>query len=143
MADNKDNLINIRLNVLLLLNAGPKHGYELIKNLGILTGKKVSSGQIYPMLRNLRNRKLVEVVSKGNREKKVYSLTIQGRKAILNALSKMDGLLDFFIKSRTNSCAHCGCEVYRGGCKIKIGSKSVYFCCGNCANSYKMKGGNI
>ncbi len=141
MTDDRNTLINSRLNVLLLLNAGPKHGYELIKDLGILTGKKMSSGQIYPMLRDLRNGKFVEVVSKGNREKKVYSLTSFGRKAMVNALSKVDGLLDFFINSKINSCAHCGCEVYRGGCNVKIKSKSVYFCCENCASSYNGMGG--
>lgn len=143
MTENKNTLISARLNVLLLLNAGSKHGYELIKDLEILTGRKVSAGQIYPMLKNLRNSKFVDVVSRGNREKKVYSLTNRGKRAILNAFSRADGLLDFFMKYKTNSCTHCGCKVYTGGYKMKIKLKSAYFCCSNCADSYKTNGGGV
>ncbi len=139
---NRAHLTDIRLNTLLLLNSRSRHGYELIKDLTMLTGKKISSGQIYPLLKDLQKRGLVKITSRGHRDKKIYTMTNSGRNVVANSISKIGGLLDFFVSSKVRSCAHCGCEVYRGGCKVTIKSKSFYFCCGNCANSCEMKGGN-
>lgn len=139
---NRTHLTDVRLNTLLLLNSKSRHGYELIKDLTTLTGKKISSGQIYPLLKDLQKGGMVKITSRGHRDKKTYTMTKNGHDVVTSSISKIGGLLDFFVSSRVRSCAHCGCEVYKGGCKVNIKSKPFYFCCGNCANSYKMKGGN-
>mgnify|MGYP001595282726 CR=1 FL=1 len=43
-----------KLYILVLLHESPRHGYELMEELGKRTGKKPSAGQIYPLLKKLR-----------------------------------------------------------------------------------------
>ncbi|MBI4177071.1 MAG: PadR family transcriptional regulator [Candidatus Aenigmarchaeota archaeon] len=128
-------LTDIRLNTLLLLNARPRHGYELIKDLEAFTGKRISSGQIYPLLKDLQKSGLVKIASRGRRDKKTFSMTTNGRRTVSSAISRIGGLLDSFVSSKLRKCAHCGCEVYKGGCKAVVRSKTMYFCCGNCADA--------
>lgn len=128
-------LIDVRLNTLLLLKSRSRHGYELIKDLSILTDRRISAGQIYPLLRDLQKRGLVSVKSTGARSKKIYSLTNKGRRVVESSVLRMGMLLDMFIKSKVSRCSNCGCEVYSGGSKIKRGSKTLYFCCVSCANA--------
>ncbi|MBI1972313.1 MAG: PadR family transcriptional regulator [Candidatus Aenigmarchaeota archaeon] len=131
-------LSGLRLNTLLLLNSGARHGYELIKDLRIISGRKVSPGQVYPLLKQLQNGRLVQITSRGERDKKVYALTKTGRRVVTESISKLGGLLDFFLQSKITACAHCNCEVYRGGYKVSVGPKTLYFCCKDCAEAYRI-----
>ncbi len=133
----KHTLMDMRLNTMLLLNYKARHGYELIKDLAVLSGKRVSPGQVYPLLKSLQKDRLVEITKRGIRDKKTYSLTKLGRRAVVDAASKMHDLLDFFVRSKTKSCVRCGCKVYKGGFKVSEGAKTLYFCCGSCAGTYK------
>ncbi len=130
-------LMDMRLNTMLLLNYKARHGYELIKDLAVLAGKRISAGQVYPLLKSLQKDRFVEITKRGARNRKTYSLTKLGRQAVVDAASKMHDLLDFFVKSKTKSCVQCECEVYKGGFKIGEGSKALYFCCNSCAGTYK------
>ncbi|MBI2085603.1 MAG: helix-turn-helix transcriptional regulator [Candidatus Aenigmarchaeota archaeon] len=138
----KSNLLmhGLKLSALLLLNAKPRHGYELIKNLGVISGRRVSPGQVYPLLKQLQDSGLVQIKSRGERDKKIYSLTKVGRRAVIESVQKIGGLLDFFVRSKLTVCAHCNCEVYSGGYKISLKSKTLHFCCKNCANAYGAAG---
>ena len=46
-------------------------------------------------------------------------------------------LIDAVIKPKLKICAHCGCEIFKGGYKEKIKGKTLKFCCIYCAKAYK------
>jgi len=68
-----------RLAILSLLADGPKHGYELIKDLAARSGGayRASAGTIYPTLQLLEDQDLVTAEQQDG--KKVYRLTDAGR----------------------------------------------------------------
>jgi len=69
----------IRLALLSMLESGPKHGYELMKELETKSGGvyKASAGAIYPALQQLEDEGLV--ISDAAAGKRTYSLTGEGR----------------------------------------------------------------
>ncbi len=69
----------VRLALLSMLESGPKHGYELMKELETKSGGvyKASAGAIYPALQQLEDEGLV--TSDQSAGKRVYSLTEAGR----------------------------------------------------------------
>jgi DNA-binding PadR family transcriptional regulator len=75
----------IRLAILSLLAGGPKHGYQLMKEIGERSGGmyKASAGSIYPTLQQLEDELLVTSRTEGGR--KVYTLTDAGRKEVAGA----------------------------------------------------------
>jgi DNA-binding PadR family transcriptional regulator len=72
----------MRLALLSLLSEGPKHGYQLMKELGGRSGGmyQASAGSTYPTLQQLENEGLVRVKQEGGR--KIYSLTATGIKEL-------------------------------------------------------------
>jgi DNA-binding PadR family transcriptional regulator len=68
-----------RLAILSLLSEGPKHGYQLMKELAERSGGvyKASAGSVYPTLQQLEDEGLVEAALIGGR--RVYTLTPAGR----------------------------------------------------------------
>jgi DNA-binding PadR family transcriptional regulator len=74
----------VRLALLSLLAEGPKHGYELIKDLQARSGGlyTASAGTVYPTLQQLEDEGLV--VSRSEDGKKVYQLTDEGRRELEN-----------------------------------------------------------
>lgn len=69
----------IRLALLSMLEAGAKHGYELMKELETKSGGiyKASAGAIYPALQQLEDEGMVTSDTAGG--KRVYSLTDAGK----------------------------------------------------------------
>jgi DNA-binding PadR family transcriptional regulator len=69
----------IRLALLSMLESGPKHGYELMKELETKSGGiyKASAGAIYPALQQLEDEGLV--ISDRPSGKRTYSLTEAGK----------------------------------------------------------------
>ena len=69
----------IRLALLSMLESGPKHGYELMKELETKSGGiyKASAGAIYPALQQLEDEELV--TSDAAVGKRTYSLTEAGK----------------------------------------------------------------
>lgn len=69
----------VRLALLSLLESGPKHGYELMKELETKSGGiyKASAGAIYPALQQLEDEGMV--TSDMTSGKRTYSLTDAGR----------------------------------------------------------------
>ncbi len=122
---------------LILLYQGPKHGYELIKEIEEHTGKKPSTSQIYPFLAKLQEKKLIKVEKRGEREKKVYIMTKEGEKFVKKKFEMFGGIISATIEKDLNKCAHCGCEVYRGGYEEVIKGEKITFCCMHCAGSFK------
>ncbi len=122
---------------LILLYQGPKHGYELIKEIEEHTGKKPSTSQIYPFLAKLQENNLIKVETRGEREKKVYILTEEGEKFVKKKFEMFGGIISATIEKDLTKCAHCGCEVYRGGYEEVINGEKITFCCIHCAHSHK------
>ena len=72
----------VRLAILSLLSEGPKHGYQLMKEMAERSGGmyKASAGSVYPTLQQLEDDSLV--ISRAEGGRKVYSLTKAGRKEV-------------------------------------------------------------
>ncbi len=125
---------------LILLYQGPKHGYDLIKEIEKQIGKKPSTGQIYPFLSLLLENKLITTIEEGDREKKIYHLTPEGRKFVEKKLEMFGGILSATVEKDLTTCAHCGCKVYSGGHEEVIGGEKLTFCCMHCAATHKGEG---
>src|SRR2546426_6550538 len=72
----------VRLAILSLLSEGPKHGYQLIKEMAERSGGlyRASAGTVYPTLQQLEDEGLIE--SERQNGKKVYRLTEAGRQEL-------------------------------------------------------------
>ncbi len=70
----------LRLAILSLLTEGPKHGYQLMKEMQDFSGGMytASAGSVYPTLQQLEDEGLVEAEMQAGR--RVYRLTRAGRK---------------------------------------------------------------
>ena len=127
----------IKFCTLYLFATGPKHGYELMKELEEKLGRKISASNIYPFLDTLIKNRLIKVQKTGKREKKTYVLTQEGKKFTRNIFNRFGDLIDIAIEPKLTTCAHCSCKVYEGGYTEKIKGKLLKFCCMHCARSYK------
>jgi DNA-binding PadR family transcriptional regulator len=127
----------VKFYCLLLLYQGPKHGYELIKEIESNLGKKPSTGQIYPFLNTLLENNLIRTKEEGDREKKTYELTKEGRNFVEKRLAMFGGIISATVEKDLSTCAHCGCKVYSGGYEEIIDSEKLTFCCTHCAATYK------
>ena len=115
-----------------MLATGPKHGYELIKELSLKIGKRVSASNVYPFLDNLRKNNLIKCDKIGNRDKKVFHLTHEGRKFTKEMFNKFGDLIHIAIEPRISACP-CGCKIFSGGYTQKVRGKIMKFCCSHCA----------
>src|SRR5215467_12820508 len=72
----------VRIAILSLLSEGPKHGYQLMKEMKERSGGvyQASAGSIYPTLQQLEDEGLIESETKDG--KRVYKLTPAGRKEL-------------------------------------------------------------
>jgi DNA-binding PadR family transcriptional regulator len=78
--------------VLSMMLAGPKHGYQLKHEAGMIFGQEVlHNNLIYPMLRRFLNEGWVSkkaVPGERGQTRQQYSLTAQGRRVLLERLSQ-------------------------------------------------------
>ena len=75
----------VRLAILSLLKEGPKHGYQLMKEMTERSGGmyRASAGSIYPTLQQLEQDVLIESHQKQGR--RVYRLTAAGRTELVSS----------------------------------------------------------
>ncbi len=128
----------VKLFTVLLLSEKEQYGYEIMKEVDKRMGKKASPGQIYPFLKQLKKYNYVETRGRGERDKQAYYLTSEGRKFVARLSDKFGDVFEIAIKPKLTVCAHCSCEIYKGGYKERIGGRNLSFCCGNCAKGYKL-----
>src|SRR3989442_14785777 len=85
--------------VLDLLDEGPKHGYEIMRELKTRTGARIGAGTLYPLLYELEERKLVagEWNSPNRRSRREYKITE------LVAKYKRSGFKDIDLLIRTSN----------------------------------------
>lgn len=80
--------------MLSLLLQGPKHGYRLMREAGLMLGQAALHNNLaYPLLRRFVSEGLVtqkEVKGLRGQTRKVYSLTALGRRTLLERLSQYD-----------------------------------------------------
>ncbi len=126
-----------RLYALILLSQSPKHGYELIKEVGNAFGKRVSAGEIYPFLKSLRDFNYIKIDERGERDMKKYVLTKEGKLFVANLLNRMSLVIENLMKPNLSMCAHCGCKVYGKCYEKKLSGKRFAFCCKYCAENMK------
>jgi len=130
MAQRKMQVSNTtKLYTLLLLETEPKHGYQIIKDLEKITGKKPTTSHIYPFLQKLEEKSYVETEKQGR--KKVYNLTEEGENFVNDQISSFTEILDAALQNQITECAHCECKIYGDGYK----EKDKIYCCKHCANA--------
>ena len=127
----------IKFCTIILLNKGPKHGYELIKELEANFGKGISASHIYPFLKDLEKNKLIAHKKVEARDKKKYFLTKKGKEFTNDLFFRFNDIVDSLIKSKIKKCHHCACEIYKNGFEKRIGGEKLVFCCESCAEHAK------
>ena len=67
--------------VLWLISKGPMHGYEIIKEVKRLTGRRLKPATLYPLLNRLEVEGFLvsELIEKNRRELRCYRLTEKGK----------------------------------------------------------------
>lgn len=125
----------VKFYTLSLLTERPAHGYELIKEVSRRMDARVSTGQVYPFLAKLRKAGYVRISDTGDRDRKEYALTAQGRAFTNQLIARFAEIVHHSIERSVTVCAHCGCEIYRGA--VKRNGKP--FCCSACASVFFRK----
>ena len=94
---------------------------------------------VYPFLQQLEGKGLVKhkVKTVGEKEKKVFELTMKGRELCTGLFKRFAELVSIAIEPSLYICAHCGCKVYEGAYREAIDGKETAFCCMHCARAYK------
>ena len=121
---------------LALLYEKPRYGYEIIKNLSNVLNKRVSAGEIYPFLELLNKNNYISFKTAKLRGKKTYHLNRKGRNLVKELFARSEVMANALIESRLEVCAHCNCEIYKGGVEEIIKGRTLRFCCKYCAKSY-------
>jgi len=126
----------VKLFTVLLLSERGQCGYEIMKEVEKRIGKKASPGQIYPFLKQLKKHHYVDTAGRAERDKQTYYLTPEGKRFVDRVSDKFGDLFEITIKPKLIVCAHCNCEIYKGGYKEKIHGRYLNFCCRSCADAY-------
>jgi DNA-binding PadR family transcriptional regulator len=82
--------------ILWLISKGPIHGYEIIKEVKRLTGRRLKPATLYPLLNRLEEDGFLisESMAKGQRELRCYRLTEKGE----TAFAKMSAMFKLPVK---------------------------------------------
>jgi len=118
-----------KLYTLFLLETEPKHGYQIIKDLEKITGKKPTTSHIYPFLQELQEKNYVKTEKDGR--KKIYHLTDEGDEFVEKQISSFTEILDAALKNQITECAHCNCKIYGEGHE----ENNELYCCKHCAQA--------
>ncbi|MFH1770894.1 MAG: PadR family transcriptional regulator [archaeon] len=127
----------LKLYTLCLLSKGPKHGYELIKELESKMDQSISASHVYPFLKSLEENKFIACKHVDKRDKKSYDLTKNGEEFIDLVFEKLGSVVDAAIQNKLTTCVHCRHKIYGEFHKEKIKSTTHAFCCKHCADAFK------
>ena len=143
--ENLNDLISdfARFYILIILYEAPAHGYSILRKFKARVGRTISPGIVYPFLQKLEERGLIthHVTSVGEKERKVYALTDEGRELCNRLFKRFASLVATAIEPSLDVCANCGCKLYEGGYTEVIDGVKMTFCCIHCAQSYKRERG--
>lgn len=134
-----------RVYILTILHQGPVHGYQIISKFKKIVGKEISPSLVYPFLKQLEEKGLVNHSQTlvGIKKKKVFELTHEGEDFSEQLFKRFSELIGVALEPSLEVCAHCGCKVYEGGHREMIKNKELTFCCCHCAASYKQSLGTM
>lgn len=151
MADEEKYLTSLtKFYTLAFLAQGPRHGYEIMSEVGERIGKEPSTGQIYPLLEEFEEEGLADSEEKKigeKRTRRVYRLTEEGQQTFSKVLKKFYNLIHEILDPWLTECAHCGCKIFKGHpdygeegeevYKEEIEGETLPFCCEHCARAFK------
>jgi DNA-binding PadR family transcriptional regulator len=88
--------------LLFSLKRKPKSGYELLSEIKEKTeGAWIpSKGTIYPLLKQLQKGGLIKVKTKEKRSKKIFEITLKGKKMIFNTKKQGENMMKIIMKFR-------------------------------------------
>ncbi|MBU1201655.1 MAG: PadR family transcriptional regulator [Nanoarchaeota archaeon] len=129
----------VKLHTLCLLNSGPKHGYEIIKELENTMDQKISASHVYPFLKSLESNKLINCQKVELRDKKKYVLTKNGEEFINLIFDSIGHIMNSVIEKKVLTCAGCGCKIYQGSYQNVKSDLKENFCCIHCADASREK----
>jgi len=128
-----------RFYLLVLLYETPIHGYGLKQKYEERLKKPISYSLIYTFLTKLQKKGYlnlrVEMI--GQKEKKVYTFSDQGKKFAEKMFYRFSGIMDTAIEPNIQICAGCGIKLYKNSYQEMIDGKKMNFCCTHCAHAYK------
>jgi hypothetical protein len=128
------------METLFLLRKRPMSGYEIQKEIAELTGRKPSTGKIYPFLKELREANyIIEIESEGgsDRAKSTYKLSNTGEELVNDLIQRMSNLVDIRLTDSLDKCFHCGVETHDSKVVLKgSDGRKMVFCCKHCMASF-------
>lgn len=97
----------LELQVLWHLSQKESHGYALIQDLSKHRSTPLTAGTLYPLLARFEKQGLIEVAETGERDKKVFAITVNGQK-MLDKLAQefIDTFDGMYLKYHCVGCAH-------------------------------------
>lgn len=119
MADVKINSL-IKIQTLCLLDQGPKHGYEIIKELENVLSRNISASHVYPFLKNLESNGFIAFRKIETRDKKKYYLTNDGNNFVTKMFDKIGPVFFHVIERSGMTCPNCNTKVESESYKKKI-----------------------
>ncbi len=124
--------------MLTILYEGPTHGYGIIRRFRKRVGKTISPSLVYPFLKQLEEKGLVDHTSRpvGEKKREIFKLTKAGRDLCIRLFRRFDNLIATAIQASLEVCDHCGAHIYDGGHLELIDGKETTFCCIHCAHAY-------
>ena len=130
-----------RFYILTILYEGPTHGYGVLNKFKKRLGKKITPSIVYPFLKKLEDKEIVTYKIKpvGRKNRKIYELTPEGRKLCSRLFKRFASLVSTAIEPSMETCAHCGCKIYKGGYAETIDGMETIFCCKHSAGSYRQE----
>ena len=129
----------VKLHTLSLLNDGPKHGYELIKELEDRTNQSISASHVYPFLKSLEEKNFIQCESVNKRDRKTYGLTEDGKEFVELTMNKLNSIITSIIENKLSTCTHCNRKVHGDSHIEIINGTEKSFCCQHCARDFKAR----
>ncbi len=96
----------LKLTILKILANGPQNGYGLMKGLEKTLGKKPSPGSVYPILKDLLDKKIVSLREDGKR--KDYTITQHGRESVRQLTKRKEEFINQMKSSMKMYETICG-----------------------------------
>lgn len=108
----------LQMQVLWLLEKEPNHGYALMKRLNDIKQTKVEQGTLYPVLQKLEKSGYIEIKDTGTRGRKIYEISVAGRKIMRRSCEDFIMTFDDIIEDyKCRKCGETNCLMKRAGKK--------------------------